>query len=74
MDSIKINFENHFNDNNISMEKIEFARHYVENLIEADIDINTIIEIDPIGSLVFGYLVAHIVAEYERYEKWMLGG
>jgi hypothetical protein len=74
MDSIKINFEDHFNKENISLEKIMFARDYVENLIGADIDEDPIIEISPIGSIVFGYLVAHIVDEYEMYKESKMDG
>lgn len=66
---IPFNFEDHFNYQKISPEHVSFARHYIENHMGIDLDSETIIEFTPIRSEVFGYLIAHLAVEYEKYLK-----
>jgi hypothetical protein len=66
---IPFDFEDHFNLKNISQDKIQFARHYVETNIGADLDEDPLIVFSPIASTVFGYMVAHIAVEYEKFKE-----
>jgi hypothetical protein len=64
---LDLDFEDYFNRDVISSEKIQFARHYLENIMGFDLKEDPLIVFSPIGSKIFGYLVAHIVVEYENY-------
>ena len=66
-DRKRLNFEEHFNHEEISSNQILFARHYLENLMGLDLDSDTTIEFISIRSTVFGYLIAHIAAEYSEF-------
>jgi hypothetical protein len=68
-DKLPFNFADHFNLENISSEKIRFAKHYIEEQMGFDLDEDPLIVFSPIGSTIFGYLVAHIVVEYEKYQE-----
>ena len=68
-DSIYVDFEDLFNKENISEDQIQFAKQYVENKIGADLEEDPLIVFSPISSSVFGYLVAHIVTEYEKFKE-----
>jgi len=67
--TIPFDFEDHFNYQKISPEKISFARHYIENKMGIDLSSDSYIEFASISAIVFGYLVAHIALEYEEYIK-----
>ena len=69
MVSVDIDFEDKFNKENITSEKIQFARYYLEEKIGVDLEEDPMIVISPIGSTIFGYLVAHIVVEYEKFKE-----
>ena len=64
---IPFDFEDHFNYQKISSEKISFARHYIENKMGIDLSSDSYIEFSSIRATIFGYLVAHIALEYEEY-------
>ena len=66
-DRLNFDFEDHFNKENISSDKIRFAKYYLEDKIGVDLEEDPMIVFSPIGSTVFGYLVAHIVVEYEKF-------
>jgi hypothetical protein len=66
---ILFDFEDHFNYQEISPEKISFARHYIESIMGIDLSSDSYIEFTSIRATVFGYLVAHIALEYEEYIK-----
>jgi hypothetical protein len=66
---IPFDFEDHFNYKNISPEQISFARHYTENIMGIDLDSYSSFEFSSISPTVFGYLIAHIALEYEKYIK-----
>jgi len=68
-DKLPFDFESHFNMEKISSEKIQFAKHYIEDKMGFELDENPLIEFTPISSRSFGYLVAHIVVEYEKYKE-----
>ena len=68
-DRLNFDFEDHFNMANISSDKIQFAKYYLEDKIGVDLEEDPMIVISPIGSTIFGYLVAHIVVEYEKYKE-----
>ncbi len=69
MVSVDIDFEDQFNKENITSDQIRFARYYLEDKIGVDLEEDPMIVISPIGSTIFGYLVAHIVVEYEKYRE-----
>jgi hypothetical protein len=69
-DRIRLDFEDHFNYERISSDQTSFARHYIENLMEIDLDSDYTIEFSSISTTVFGFMVAHIAYEYEEYNKW----
>ncbi len=69
MVSVDIEFEDQFNKENITSDQIRFARYYLEDKIGVDLEEDPMIVISPIGSTIFGYLVAHIVVEYEKYRE-----
>ena len=69
MVSVDIDFEDQFNKENISSDKIQFARYYLEDKIGVDLEEDPTIVFSPIGSTIFGYLVAHIVVEYEKFKE-----
>ncbi len=69
MVSVDIDFEDQFNKENIRSDQIRFARYYLEDKIGVDLEEDPMIVISPIGSTIFGYLVAHIVVEYEKYRE-----
>jgi len=66
---IPFDFEDHFNYEKISPEQISFARYYIENKMGIDLSSDSYIEFSSIRAIVFGYLVAHIVSEYEESFK-----
>jgi hypothetical protein len=68
-DKLPVNFEDRFNMEKISSEKIQFARHYLENIMGLDLHEDPLIVFSPIGSKIFGFLVADIVLEYENYKE-----
>ena len=68
-DRLNFDFEDHFNMDNISSDKIRFAKYYLEDKIGVDLEEDPMIVISPIGSTIFGYLVAHIVVEYETFKE-----
>ena len=68
-EKLPFDFEANFNMENISLEKIQFAKHYIEDKMGFDLGENPLIEFTPISSRAFGYLVAHIVVEYEKYKE-----
>ena len=65
---LDLDFEDYFNRDVISHEKIQFARHYLEDIMGFDLHEDPLIVFSPIGSKIFGYLVADIVLEYENYK------
>jgi len=67
-DSIYVDFEDLFDKENISEDQIRFAKHYVENNIGVDLDEDPLIVFSPLSSTVFGFMVAHIAVEYEKYK------
>jgi hypothetical protein len=67
--NLDLDFEDYFNRDVISSEKIQFARHYLENIMGFDLQEDPLIVFSPIGSKIFGYLVADIVVEYENYKE-----
>ena len=68
-DNVHFNFEDHFNLEKISSEKIQFAKHYVENDIGIDLEEDSWIFFSPISSTVMGYFVAHIAVEFEKFKE-----
>lgn len=64
-----LNFEDHFNLDEISMDKIQFAKFYLAENLGADLEEDPMIIFSPISATVFGCLVAHIVDEYEKFKE-----
>ena len=62
-------FEGYFDYKKISAEHVSFARHYIENEMGIDIDSETLIEFAPIRVTVFGFLIAHLAEEFEKYNN-----
>lgn len=67
--NLDLDFEAYLNRDVISSEKIQFARHYLENIMGFDLYGDPLIVFSPIGSKIFGFLVADIVLEYDNYKK-----
>ena len=63
----EIEFEDLFNKDKISPKMIQFARHYMENNMGVDLGEDSQMEFSTIRSTTFGYLVGHIIVEYERF-------
>ncbi|MBU1012049.1 MAG: hypothetical protein KKG99_03530 [Bacteroidetes bacterium] len=68
-DRLYFDFEDHFNMNEISEEKIQFAKYYLEDKMGIDLEEDPVIVFSSINGSVFGYLVAHIVDEYLLQKK-----
>lgn len=62
-----IKFEDYFNKDVISTEKIEFARNYIETKMGYDLNEDSLIDFSAIGIKLFGCLVVDIILEYEIY-------
>lgn len=71
---IPCDFEDHFDYQTISPEHVSFARHYIENEMGIELDSETLIEFTPIRAIVFGYFIAHLVMECEKYKSEILDG
>jgi hypothetical protein len=69
LDKKQFDFEDHFNYEEISSDQIFFARHYLENMMGIDLDSDSTIEFTSISATVFGYMVAHIAVEYEKFMR-----
>jgi hypothetical protein len=67
-------FEDHFDYQKISPEHVAFARHFIENEMGIELDSDTLIEFSPIRSKVFGFLIAHLADEFEKYKSMDLDG
>lgn len=68
-DRWNFDFEGQFNMEEISSEKIRFARNYLETTMGINIGEDSLIEFSSIRSTIFGYPVAHLVSEYEKFIK-----
>jgi len=69
-----IDFEDYFNKDAISLEKIEFSRHYIETKMGYDLNEDALIDFSAIGIKLFGCMVVDIVLEYETYKDRSLDG
>ena len=67
-------FEDFFNKEVVTPEKIKFARHYVENKMGYDLNEDSLIDFSAIGIKLFGSMVVDIVLEYENYNGTRMGG
>ena len=68
-DGLCFNFEDYFNHEEISSDKIQFAKYYLDENLGADLEEDPMIIFSPISATVFGFLVAHIVDEYEKFKE-----
>lgn len=66
-DLLYFDFADHFNGSKVSEEKIQFVKNYLENKMGFDLNEDHLIEFSAIRSSIFGFLVAHIVTEYEKF-------
>ena len=71
---IPFDFEDHFDYQKISPEHVLFARYYIENNMGIELDSETLIEFSPIRARVFGFLIAHLADEFEKYKSRDLDG
>ena len=69
MVSVDIDFEDQFNKDNTTSDQIRFAKYYLEDKVGVNLEEDPTIVFSPIGSTIFGYLVAHIVVEYEKFKE-----
>ena len=67
-------FEDYFNKKIVSPEKIEFARHYIEDKMGYDLNEDSVIDFSAIGIKLFGSMLVDIVLEYESYTRTRTNG
>jgi len=63
----RIKFEDYFNKDIVSPEKIEFARHNIEDKMGYDLNEDSLIDFSAIGIKLFGSMLVDIVLEYENF-------